>query len=67
MDNKYIQNLNPKLRTYEVLADAKISFGADKSITTLSKFATNFDRKNLPYWITVSGTDVDSIQEDYSP
>ncbi|HYY80636.1 MAG TPA: hypothetical protein VFD04_15855 [Actinomycetes bacterium] len=74
----YIRNVNPRLRTLPVRADAPITVNvlaaqstgsATKDVSvTLAKLATYFpNRGTPPFWITVEQGEVVKIAQQYLP
>jgi hypothetical protein len=74
----YIRNVNPRLRTLPVRADATITVNllaaestgsATKNVSvTLAKLATWFPTTSTPmFWITVQGGQVTKIAQQYLP
>jgi len=81
-DDYYIRNQNPKIRTFEIASDAKITMTTyhmettgqifDEPIT-FSQFSQIWNGsgqtrlRDVPYYITLSGDKITSIKEQYIP
>jgi hypothetical protein len=69
----YIRNVNPRLRTLPVRADATITvldndFAATDGYVSLAKLAAVLPRQGtMPFWITVRHGQVVTITEQYIP